>query len=248
MKAVSCANCSLELSGKYCSNCGQKAETHRLNWHFVSHDIQHGLFHFDRGVTYTIKQLFTRPGHAIKEFIEGKRVNHFKPISLVVLLGGAFAFLYHFFHISFPPMPGAEGKLSLAIIDWALTHFSIMELINIPITAAATTVVFKKYGYNYIEHFVINTFISAQRLTLYLVLFPLLIIFNGTEKLFMYFFIVGMANLVFLFWTYKQIFSQASYFQIYMKIQYTVLIGVLFGLVIAIIVGAITGHPIVTVD
>ena len=145
MSSASCANCSQELSGKYCSNCGQKAETHRLNWHFLWHDVQHGLFHFDKGVTFTIKELFTRPGYSIKEFLDGKRVNHFKPVSLVVLLGGVFAFLYHFCHIQFPPIGGAEGKKSLEILDWAFTHFSIMELINIPFTTAAATFVFRKY-------------------------------------------------------------------------------------------------------
>ncbi|MEO8862184.1 MAG: hypothetical protein ABI358_12210 [Ginsengibacter sp.] len=32
-----------------------------MNFHFLWHDVQHGLFHFDKGVLYTTKQLFTRP-------------------------------------------------------------------------------------------------------------------------------------------------------------------------------------------
>ena len=39
---------------------------------------------------YSGKQLFTRPGHAIREFIEGKRIKHLKPISLVIVLALVF--------------------------------------------------------------------------------------------------------------------------------------------------------------
>ena len=66
-----------------------------MNFHSLWHDIQHGLFHFDNGVLYTAKQLFTRPGNSIREYIDGKRVRHFKPISLVILLATVYGFLYH---------------------------------------------------------------------------------------------------------------------------------------------------------
>jgi hypothetical protein len=44
----------------------------RIFWH----DVQHGLFHFDKGMYYSAKELYWRPGHSIREFIEGKRVSH----------------------------------------------------------------------------------------------------------------------------------------------------------------------------
>ncbi|MBC8155688.1 MAG: DUF3667 domain-containing protein [Bacteroidetes bacterium] len=77
-----CQNCNSELNGNFCSHCGQSSNTHRLNFHFLWHDIQHGLLHIDKGILYTTKELFTRPGHSIREFLLGKRVKHFKPISL----------------------------------------------------------------------------------------------------------------------------------------------------------------------
>src|SRR5208283_4811746 len=95
-----CLNCHHTLTGKYCSYCGQSAATHKINVHFLWHDIQHGLLHIDKGILYTTKELFTRPGHSIREFIEGKRVRHFKPISLVLVLAGIYGLLYHFFKIN----------------------------------------------------------------------------------------------------------------------------------------------------
>ena len=95
-----CVNCGMPVEGKYCSNCGQSTEEHTINLHFLWHDIQHGLFHFDKGILFTVKELFTRPGHSIREFIQGKRVQHFKPVSLVLILATVYAFLFHYFHIN----------------------------------------------------------------------------------------------------------------------------------------------------
>ena len=90
---ITCKNCNQTFKGHYCNNCGQPADTHKINAHFLWHDIQHGLLHFDNGIPYSIKQLFIRPGHSIREFIEGKRVRHFKPLSLVAVLGALYGFL-----------------------------------------------------------------------------------------------------------------------------------------------------------
>ena len=50
---VTCKNCDQTYSGHFCNNCGQSADTHKLNLHFILHDIQHAFFHFDEGVLFT---------------------------------------------------------------------------------------------------------------------------------------------------------------------------------------------------
>lgn len=94
---VICENRHHVFKGNYCNNCGQPAETHKINMHFLWHDIQHGLLHFDKGILYYLKQLFTRPGHSVREFIKGKKGKHFKPLSLVVFLAALYGFSYHYF-------------------------------------------------------------------------------------------------------------------------------------------------------
>jgi hypothetical protein len=44
---LTCKNCNHIYSGHYCCNCGQTAETHKLNFQFILHEIEYGLFHFD---------------------------------------------------------------------------------------------------------------------------------------------------------------------------------------------------------
>lgn len=46
MVNVICKNCKQHFKGHYCNNCGQPAETRKLDFHFLIHDIQHGLMYW----------------------------------------------------------------------------------------------------------------------------------------------------------------------------------------------------------
>lgn len=188
-----CLNCDHPLNESFCSHCGQSANTHKLNFHFLVHDIQHGVLHFDKGFLFTSKELFTRPGYTIRDFIHGKRVKHFKPISMVLILAGIYGFLFHYFNISmlantisvsgsgeeFLKIKSAITRLS----DWMASHYAIVALLQIPIFTIGSFFAFYKAGYNFIEHFVLNTFLTAQRLIIHIVLFPFYYFFSGTNTL-----------------------------------------------------------------
>lgn len=186
-----CLNCNTDLNGQFCSNCGQSSETHKINLHYLWHDIQHGLFHFDKGILFTTKELFTRPGHTVREFLDGKRISHFKPISLVIILAGIYSLLSHFFHLNlfstYYELKGSgdefnEFKTSVdKLSEWLSQHYSVLALIQIPIFSLGTYVMFKREGYNYIEHLVINCFIAGQKLILHILTFPIYYWLNKTN-------------------------------------------------------------------
>lgn len=240
-----CKNCATAFEGAYCSNCGQPADTHAINSHYLWHDIQHGLLHFDKGLLYTAKELFTRPGHSIRGFIEGKRVQHFKPISFVVLLAGLYGYLYHAFHIDLLGDSVAHGKTTLdmrGVNDWIATHYALSELLFIPFTAVASFLAFHGKGYNFIEHFVLNTFLAGQRLLLRLAFFPFMLLFPQHQLL------TGSVPDVVSFgltaWTFIQFFQALPPAQrfwrtvLYFVLYFTILIVVT--LAVGIVVGLYT--------
>lgn len=92
----SCKNCSKTFEGNFCNNCGQKTSTQRINYQYLVHEIQHLVVHVDKGFFYTLKELILKPGTAIKDYIDGKRVNFFKPTSFVIILSLVHAFLEHY--------------------------------------------------------------------------------------------------------------------------------------------------------
>jgi hypothetical protein len=87
MKGIRCLNCDHMVYEKFCPNCGQKGDTKRIDWHFLFHDIPHSILHLDKGFLYTSKKLFLNPGAAVREFLDGKRVRHFRPLAYVIILG-----------------------------------------------------------------------------------------------------------------------------------------------------------------
>src|SRR5215213_8947870 len=133
---IICKNCNQPFVGNFCNHCGQAANTHKLSLHYIWHDLQHGLFHFDNGIFYTIKQLLTRPGHTIREFIQGKRVRHFKPLSLVVVLATLYGLLYHYFIkeiFGVHPITTEDNITSAfeKMINWNIDHFAYTSLVLI---------------------------------------------------------------------------------------------------------------------
>lgn len=212
---VNCKNCNHSFTGRFCSNCGQPADTHKINLHFLWHDIQHGLFHFDKGVFYTVKELFTRPGHSIREFIEGRRVNHFKPVSMVVLLATLYGLLYHHYGINlFVPRTEDSKELSEYINHWTSNHYSWYTLATIPLFSLGTYISFKSQKYNYFEYLVLNTFKASQRLVLHLVTFPLLVYCNGKPSLDTLIYAYYAADLFLIYWTNFQFFNKMGWWKV----------------------------------
>ena len=69
-----CLNCADQISKNFCANCGQKTDTHRIKIkHFLFHDLLHGVWHLEKGILFTIKEAFVRPGQAALDYIGGKR-------------------------------------------------------------------------------------------------------------------------------------------------------------------------------
>lgn len=207
---IICKNCNKIFKGHYCNNCGQTAETHKINAHFLWHDIQHGLLHFDEGIPYSLKQLFTRPGHSIREFIEGKRVKHFKPLSLVAVLGALYGFLCHYYEINIFANTNDDGIDLSDYNEWMAAHFSWVTIATIPIYTIGTFIVFRKQGYNFFEFFVLNTFKASQRLFVQILTFPILLYLsskNHVEKFSTMTYIIGV---ILTFWTNIQFFNKMS--------------------------------------
>ncbi len=183
-----CKNCNTHFEGNFCSECGQSADTHEINSHFLWYDIQQGLLNLDKGILFTLKELSTRPGYSIKEFIEGQRVRHFKPISFLLVLAGIYGFVIHYFDIALivKEIPDADAKKVInvtKILDWISANYALSTLILIPISSLSTYWAFKKERYNFIQHIVINAFVAGFHIILRLIFFPLVFLFDKKDSL-----------------------------------------------------------------
>lgn len=81
-----CQSCGASLSGKYCSNCGEKKfEPQDLKLtHFFS-SVLDLMFFVDNKIVRTYKLLLLKPGFLTRAFIEGRRILYMKPLQLFFL-------------------------------------------------------------------------------------------------------------------------------------------------------------------
>ncbi|ESU18946.1 membrane protein [Flavobacterium cauense R2A-7] len=239
-----CKNCGTLFTGNFCNNCGQSAETHEINLHFLWHDIQHGLFHFDKGILYTNKQLFTRPGHSIREYIQGKRINHFKPISLTILMATLYALVYHLFHINlfeFNDTSSFSKIDSNQLNEWIFNHYSIVTLATVPIFSVASFVVFRKQDYNYTEHVVLNSFAAVQRLTVHLLFLPVFYFFHTQKGFSLTTEVLTVIDILLMYSCYSQFFNLLSKIKSFFLTLASYAISYLLMVIILFIIMTIVG-------
>lgn len=86
-----CANCGAPLTGKYCSQCGQRHHDHPVHdfWHFISEALE-DLTHADSRLWQTLTALLFRPGFLTREFLDGRRARYLPPVRLYLVVSVIF--------------------------------------------------------------------------------------------------------------------------------------------------------------
>jgi hypothetical protein len=159
---IHCKNCGHDFHGHYCPECGQDAHTERINSHFFLHDIPHSILHIDKGFFYTFKELIVRPGHSIRDYLEGKRVRHFRPLAYLLLLSTLSTLIQKACFYFQQKELLAKGIVTTLHQSFFSQYISLFFMLMIPIMSLASWLVFKYQKYNFWEHLLLETFIVAQ--------------------------------------------------------------------------------------
>ncbi len=155
-----CLNCDQKIVGKFCYDCGQKSDTHRITFkHFIFHDILHGVWHFEKGMLFTIKQAIIRPGKAALDYISGKRIQYYNVFYLILILIGLNAFLSHYYdelsHVYFNTDLKPENLHKSKIDQFLLNNTKLIIFSLVPLFAINSFLVFRRKKLNFSEHFII---------------------------------------------------------------------------------------------
>ncbi|WP_443938202.1 DUF3667 domain-containing protein [Pedobacter sp. MW01-1-1] len=154
-----CNNCNTALAGKFCSNCGQPAELKRIDAHYIKHEIEHVL-HFEKGILYTIKELFIRPGKSVREFLTDNRNRLVKPIIFIIITSLLYSILTHYFHIEeqYLQQNGFEKSAIGKIMTWIQGHYGYANILMGIFIAFFIKLFFKKYDFNLYEIIILLCF------------------------------------------------------------------------------------------
>lgn len=158
-----CTICNDTLTGKFCGNCGQPAQVKRVDFHYISHEVQH-LLHFEKGFLYTIKQLLIRPGQNIKGFIAHDRSRLVKPVIFLIVTSLIYSTLIHFFHVEdgYVNYSSEKASATTAIFAWIQGHYGYANIMMGVFIAWWLGLFFKKYNYNIFELLILLCFVMGM--------------------------------------------------------------------------------------
>lgn len=213
---MDCKNCGTTFEGNYCPNCAQNASVSRFTMKTLLAESFESSLDIERGFLGTLKVLALRPGTAIREYIDGKRLSLYVPAKFLLLIGAITTFLSIRYQIF---KTGTESNLFegwhwytqhfIGFWDFANEYSTLINIIAIPIYSSATYLFFKPVGDNFAEHLVMNIYVVAEQLALIMLMFPLLEIFPGAkpEIVSLYTIVVISYNI----WVYTSYFKMRNW-------------------------------------
>lgn len=184
-----CLNCGREAKGNFCSHCGQRTHLNEITVKELFFALARS-FNLEKGVLYTAKQLSIRPGAAIREYIEGKRIHFTNPIKYLLLISAVAAFMN--IYIPYEELiqvqidsdkanaKEVEAQILQSVSIVYRQYFSLIMVASIPIISLLTRLFFYKHKVNLAKNMVLNTFLSAQSLVIY-ILFNIPILIGFTD-------------------------------------------------------------------
>ena len=220
-----CPNCNRVVNGNFCSNCGQK-KYNRIDKKYIWNELQYTVFHTNKGFLYSVKNLIINPGRTAKEFIDGKRVNHYKPILLAFVLSGISAFISFKIVGLNDIMKEVFSKKELYselmnnILSFVASYSSFIMLFFVPFFALFSKIAFRKWGQNYYEHVVMNAYmLSFHALVNIIVIYPVIFFTKGNMAIigplvFLSIYIIPFV----LVWFYKGFYKEHSLQSVILKV------------------------------
>ena len=246
---MSCSNCNQIISAHFCENCGQK-KYKRIDKKYIWDEIQYTFLHTNKGFLYSVKKIILNPGKTAKKFIDGNRVNHYKPILLLFVLSGISAFIT-FKVMGFNEIAAnayADENLSKSFMSSYMSILSsysaFFMLLTVPFYAFFTKIAFLKWGHNYYEHILINTYLMCfYTLANIIVIYPILYFFKNDGS-----FILKSSSVTLLFvpviliWMCRNLYPEKSLKSILSRVALVILllvISLVLLLIFAILIGFI---------
>lgn len=181
-------------------------------------EVSVSMFQINRGLMFTIKELFVRPGHGIRDYLDGKRKNYFKPIAYAFTLSTIYfllsqlveneTFVSDFLTGYSNGSTGSDEEADqLVLLKWLAKNYSYTILLLLPVYSLASYMAFRGAAVNYLEHCVLNAYITGQQALIY-ILSALISVLTGNTDLLI--FLTLMVSVFYAFLVFLQFFSDKS--------------------------------------
>lgn len=250
-----CLCCGTAFHGNYCPQCGQSSKTHRLRLSDMASHMVSSLTNLDGQLVHTIRDLFTRPGYMIWDFIKGCRAEYFKPVQMLFFLATIYVLLNMLVKIDTEEtiVEGIEMEISeennaeiqtllqwfKGIALWVHSNKAISVMAQNLLLILPMKWVFHKTEHgrelNATEYFYALAFIGCMELILAMLIIPVGALF-GTDVSSG----LSFASTLIYLWTFRQLFEISWWRAIKRSLMLAVLL-LLEIVVLIVLVGVIVG-------
>jgi hypothetical protein len=218
METHLCQNCGNEYKGEFCNRCGQKT-VHRVSLGHIAHEAVHAFTHADKGIIHLFIELFKRPGMVAREYIiEGKRKRYFNPVQYLLIIASIATFVVLTTHLMDHVMqdnpfssPSSYSKrqaeVTKEMTNFLSKYFNVVLLLQLPLFALGSYIVYRKHKLYYAEHLLLHVFITAQVTVISTVLMVLLVY----TKPALFYILPTVASLIYTVIAYRQFFNERSF-------------------------------------
>lgn len=234
---MKCNSCNADINSKFCPECGHPALLHRIDGHYILHEIQHVL-HFERGILYTIRELITNPGQNVRFYLSENRSRLVKPIIFIILTSLIYTISNHFFHFEdgYVNYLDSQSSTTSKIFKWIQGHYGWSNIIMGIFIAFWTKLFFKKYDYNFFEILILLCFVMGIGMLIY----SIFGVAQGITQVKLIQF-AGIAGFSYSAWAIGQFFEKKKAVS-YVKAILAYLIGMLTFSLTAILIGTIIDY------
>lgn len=231
---MNCKTCNIELTSKYCPNCGQSSQLKRIDGHYIIHEIEHVL-HFERGILYTIRELIANPGQNVRNYLSENRSRLVKPIIFIIVTSLVYSTCSNFFHLEdgYIKYLGSNKSTTSAIFEWIQGHYGYANIIMGIFIALWTKLFFRKHKLNIFEILILLCFVIGMGMLIYSVF----AIIQGLTH-FRVMQIAGFVGFVYTTWAIGQFYEKGKAIN-YVKAFFAYILGMITFALTAIIIGVI---------
>jgi len=212
----------------------------RQNYFFEFHEGNFGeCFSDQQRIFFTLAELFVRPGNSIQEFLDGKRKRHFKPIAYVLTWSTVYFVVTQIADqntwvedVITGWMNGATGEKSAAeiprTVTWFSKNYAYATLLLLPVFSLASYLAFLKFGRNYLEHIVLNSYITGQQAIFYALFAIAGTVIESDAKEMLPF----LVAVLYTFWVFWQFFPEGNRVMIILRSAMTYALYLVFSTVL----------------
>jgi hypothetical protein len=231
---MNCKTCDIELTSKYCQNCGQPKELKRIDGHYIIHEIEHVL-HFERGILYTIKELITNPGQNVRSYLTENRNRLVKPVIFIIVTSLVYSICVNFFHFEDGYVNYLDNNKSTtsSIFKWVQGHYGYANIILGVFIAVWIKLFFRKHKSNIFEILILLCFVMGMGMLIY----SISGIIQGLTHINLMQF-AGMVGFVYTTWAIGQFYENKIIN--YVKAFFAYILGMLTFTLTVIIIGTLT--------